>query len=393
MLRIGQKSNPPPTEPGPSPSVDPNETLVWRPEETAPEQPRSPAPVKPIPGSVEKPTVFRRLTTDKSDYRRWLKTGVFCLSLILVLFFIADVLLGLTRFGNPLHYRLFPLTWEIKTVPPGARVMIAGDTLAGRTPLVFRTRPGNYPIRLQLAGFAPMVRTLEITPNAARKVAYVFQLVLQFESQPDGAVVLLGDIPNPDATPCKVLWPVNQSVNIRMQHRQHGSIEGFTFQGIAQDPKILYRGLWKYEPAPGLPPQMTIRGYFKPTSPDTALKKITVLPIDKMINANKLKSTDIFIKLAHAKDFKGWEHLSWYYRRNLPDTLYYWQLRNDRENYRSLYIRRDDPKMTPHAVLERYKLNDFPQGLKYLVYEKIELIDQKPVMTLIDIFSFDALDL
>jgi serine/threonine protein kinase/formylglycine-generating enzyme required for sulfatase activity len=68
-----------------------------------------------------------------------------------------------------------PVTFDVTSVPTGATVTFNG-TLYGKTPVTISgTKPGTYPIRLELPGYQPLETTLDV--NARTMDAVRFQLV------------------------------------------------------------------------------------------------------------------------------------------------------------------------------------------------------------------------
>lgn len=372
----------------PPPLRDDDETIMIKKGVTHREEVVAKKPAERPAKPVRKPITLPRPSIKLKDYQRELKIAAVVLAAAFVLLVILAIAIPFTGIGKSIHYTLFPLSWQVKTIPPGATVVFDGKTIEGKTPLMLKAKPGSYSVELQRAGFGTIKRTMSIDPDKERSSEYVFQVILYLDSEPQGASFFLNGEENREPTPCEVPWEINKPLEIRMQDNKFNTIDGFTFQGIDKDPEVTNIGVWKYLGVKGSVAKIAITGNFKRNFSGTpfAPKRIEVMHLKKAIELGDLKQGDLIVKLAVVSDSKAWSQLSWFQRKDLPEKMF-WQETNSSGEYKILYIGPVDPQyaQTPDKVIEQYKLNDLNLGIQYLVLEQVNLIEDNPVTTVVNI--------
>jgi hypothetical protein len=59
-------------------------------------------------------------------------------------------------------------TLSVKTTPPGATIVLNDLNTAGQSPKELSLAPGTYRVAISLPGYRPIIREVELAPNATQ---------------------------------------------------------------------------------------------------------------------------------------------------------------------------------------------------------------------------------
>jgi serine/threonine-protein kinase len=178
----------------------------------------------------------------------------------LLLFFMLDITFQLTSMGTGIYDYLFPPTIKVASIPNGAKVHLDGKELPAVTPLsIDDISPGVHELKLVMAGFRPIIKSLHIpgtgevqvtgeqSRRGSKPYTFRFKTTLELDSNPPGAEVYLSGIRYSQKTPCSVTWEVGEDCDIEMKLAGFNDLSGFRLRGPAMAEEIDDNRLWDLE--------------------------------------------------------------------------------------------------------------------------------------------------
>ncbi|MFQ5707467.1 MAG: protein kinase [bacterium] len=197
------------------------------------------------------------------------------LAALLLTFFALDFAFHWTKVGTAVYDYVFPPAIRIHSVPAGAKVFLNNKPLPGVTPLsVDKISPGVYELKLTVAGFAPIVKSIQVFSKGDVAVKgnehrrgnqpylFKFKTTLQLDSEPSGAEVYLNDIKYGKTTPCAVTWEVGEPCQIEMKKSGFANLTGYTLNTEHSLDDAEDRRLWKLDILKEPYTSFKVTGYF-----------------------------------------------------------------------------------------------------------------------------------
>lgn len=214
-----------------------------------------------------------RLSTRDNPKR--LKFTLFGAGALLALFLMADIVLQWTSLGATVYDFIFPPAIKIESVPAGAQVYLDDKLLEGVTPLaVDEIDPGIYELKLTLASFEPIVRSLHVpgkgkvevkgeqVRNDNRSYRFRFRTQLEIASEPAGADVFINDVKLVQKTPCTITWEVGERCEVKLQKSGFSELDGLVIDTEQMQPEIDDHRIWSVEKREDQTVTYKIRGKF-----------------------------------------------------------------------------------------------------------------------------------
>lgn len=226
----------------------------------------APQPAAPAPAEEGEKTVFDLMISSAQKYKRMVVGSLIGVLSTFILFLCVDTFFQWTALGTTVYDTIWPPALIIKSSPPGANIFLDGDKIGVAKPTlkVAKISPGNYELRLEKEGFAPIIRTItitgkkgtieaaggkgDVTEEGSNVVAFTFETDLIIESNPPGATVYLDDRKVGQKTPLRQSVYVGKH-DIKLEVRGFELLEGCLIDTL--DPMggaEVDRRFWSFQP-------------------------------------------------------------------------------------------------------------------------------------------------
>ena len=251
--------------------------------ETKIEQDNKPTAPETIPaiyadeeGEDDLKTVIDVIRLSTSRHKKVLTIGGLSVLSAIVLFFILDIMLQLTSFGEGIYNRLFPPAIRINSLPAGASIYLDNKQIPGKTPLsIPKITPGVHELKLTYSGFNPLIKSIHVPSKGEVKVAgenirkgydpYLFKFKSQVDviSDPVGATIYINQLLYPQKTPATVEWETGTPLSIELEQDGFQKLSGFTLNTLDGIEEIEDRRLWSFHTTEGEAKKYIVEGLFK----------------------------------------------------------------------------------------------------------------------------------
>ncbi len=239
-------------------------------------------PVAPIAGDEsagdEVKTIIDVIRLSGYPYRKYLLRSALGIGAAVALFMILSIAFRLNAFGARAYDYLFPPAIKIYSSPQGAQVYLNDKLLPGKTPLsVSKIKPGVHRLKLTYAGFQPLVKSIHVPSRGDVNVSgeksrkgqepylFRFKTLLELNSDPPGATIILNDTKLNQKTPTSVEWEVGIPLNVRMSKPGYSEIKGLSIDLLEETYNIEDRRLWNFRVVDEPYKTYIIEGMYKKT--------------------------------------------------------------------------------------------------------------------------------
>lgn len=183
---------------------------------------------------------------------------------------------GWSNIGLVLYDHIFPPAIKIYSSPEGAEVYLDGERLQGVTPLtVPKISPGVHQLKLIYAGYAPLIRSIQVPSSGQIKVSgetlrkgyepYLFRFKsnIELQSDPAGAVIKVNGIELQQKTPTTIEWEIGLPLAITMKRDQSVEIGDISLDLANDQVHIEDNRLWSVQRVSDDYSHYLIKGHFK----------------------------------------------------------------------------------------------------------------------------------
>ena len=265
-------------------------------------------------GEDDLKTVIDVIRLSAKTLGRKIRSTVIGLVVIMLILLSLDIVTGTSPVGRAIYNQFFPPAIRIETVPSGAMIYIDNQRVPGKTPLAIeKIQPGIHQLTLTHAGYAPIIKSLQVPPKGKMNVmgetndedqhSYTFHFKAQIEinSDPVGGTIFLNKVEYPQKTPAVLEWEVGKPLSIEMENKGFDRISDLTLNLLEENAEIKDTTRWNFRKYDGTIRKYQIYGKFRKSI------KLKIIPgdvawfVDGASKASGRSSSSDFLALSGGK--------------------------------------------------------------------------------------------